>query len=56
MKLKEALALAIKILQLIYNYMLFASDSELSDKRRADIAEAIEVLKKELDDGRPTMA
>jgi hypothetical protein len=56
MELKEALTLAIKILKVRHNYMLFASDSELSDKRRAQIAEAIEVLEKEMDDGRPTMA
>ena len=41
---REALALAIKILQAKHNYMLFASDSELSDKRRAEIAEAIVIL------------
>ena len=41
---KQALALAIAALQKEYRYWLFASDSDASDKRRAEIAQAIELL------------
>ena len=44
MKRKEALRLAIDALQKEYKRWLYASDSDASDKRRAEIAQAIEVL------------
>ena len=44
MNRKQALALAIDALQKEYKRWLYASDSAASDKRRAEIAQAIEVL------------
>ena len=44
MNRKQALALAIAALQKEYRYWLYASDSDASDKQRAEIAQAIEVL------------
>ena len=41
---REALRLAIAALQREYRRWLFASDSEASDERRAEIAAAVEVL------------
>ena len=45
---KQALALAIAALQKEYRYWLYASDSAASDKRRAEIAQAIEALEEML--------
>ena len=42
---REALRLAIAALQAEYKQWLYASDSDASDKRRIEIAQAIEVLK-----------
>ena len=44
MNRKQALALAIAALQKEYKQWLYISDSDASDKRRAEIAQAIEVL------------
>ena len=44
MKRRDALKLAVKILQAKYNYLLFASDSQASEQWRVEIARAIETL------------
>ena len=44
MNRKQALALAIDALQKEYRQWLYASDSEAADKKRIEIAQAIETL------------
>ena len=41
---RAALKLAIAALQVVYKQWLYASDSEASDKKRIEIAQAIETL------------
>ena len=49
MELREALALAVVVLQREYKYWLLVSDSKAGDAMRAKIGEAIIVLEKEID-------
>ena len=44
MNRKQALAIAIDALQKEYHQWLYASDSDASDKKRVEIARAIELL------------